>query len=342
MTTRVAFLFPGQGSQSVGMGADIFATSASAQRVFTTVDEALGFPLSELCFQGPEETLRKTINAQPAIIMTSLAYLAALQEALSPSTPSWRVPLVPDFIAGHSVGEFASLVAAGVLDLKSAMLLVRERGRLMDVEETACPGGMAAIIGMQTEVLQEICEEVTQQLRSDLPEGHHPGQGWVTVANYNAPSQVVISGEQRALERASQLAKEHGAKRVRRLAVSGAFHSPVMSPAVAGMAQRLATEPLQDAVVPIISNITATPLTSAQELRGELAQQLAASVQWTNTINYLSDAGVTTFIEIGPGQVLTGMVKRTLKEAILINIGSLAEVERAAAQIREMGLFSDV
>jgi [acyl-carrier-protein] S-malonyltransferase len=342
MTTRVAFLFPGQGSQAVGMGADICALSAAARRVFETVDEALGFPLSTLCFQGPEDTLRKTINAQPAIVTVSLAYLAAFQEALSPTASSWSTPLSPDFTAGHSVGEFAALVVAGALDLKDTVRLVRERGHLMDIEEVACPGSMAAVIGMDAEALQEICQEVSRELSSERAENNHPGQGQVTIANYNAPGQIVISGELRALEQAAELAKARGAKKVMPLAVSGAFHSPVMYPAVAGMIQALAVAPLQNPTLPIISNITATPLTDGQELRVELAHQLATSVQWIRSVEYLRDAGVTTFIEIGPGQALAGMIKRIVKGAKIINIGNVADVEKAVGYIREMGLVSSV
>ncbi len=213
MTTKVAFLFPGQGSQAVGMGADVFAASPAAKHVFEAVDEAVGIPLSTLCFQGPEETLRETINAQPAIVTVSLAILAALQEALTlltPHTPSWSYPLVPSYTAGHSVGEYSALVASGALDLKQAALLVRERGRLMHAEGTICPGGMAAIIGMDDEGLQTVCQDATQQVQQELadkqPNGTtstHPGLGQVAVANYNAPGQIVISGEQRALTRAS-------------------------------------------------------------------------------------------------------------------------------------------
>lgn len=343
MTTQVAFLFPGQGSQAVGMGADIFATSAAARRVFETVDEALGFPLSTLCFTGPEETLRKTINAQPAIVTVSLAYLAAFQEALSPSSSSWSTPLTPDFAAGHSVGEFASLVVAGALDLKETIRLVRERGRLMDIEETACPGGMAAIIGLEAEPLQEVCQEATRQSTTERAEQNsHPGQGQVIVANYNAPGQIVISGEQKARALAGELAKARGAKRVIPLSVSGAFHSPVMYPAVGGLAQALAATDLRDATLPVISNITATPLTRADDLRSELAEQLAAPVQWIRTIEYLHGAGITTFIEIGPGQALAGMIKRIVKGTRIINIGNVAEVEKAAALIREIGLPGNV
>jgi len=350
MTTQVAFLFPGQGSQAVGMGADVFASSAAARRVFETVDDALGFSLSTLCFQGPEDTLRETINAQPAIVTVSLAYLAALQEALAP-TPAqatWTSPLTPTYTAGHSVGEYAALVVAGAIDLPDAARLVRERGRLMHQEGIVCPGGMAAIIGMDAETLQAVCIEATQQTLAELSaaeeinKSSHPGLGKVAIANYNAPGQIVISGEQRALSRAGELAKARGAKRVIPLAVSAAFHSPVMEPAAAAMPQAIANAPLTDAAFPIISNIHATPLTTAQALRSELAQQVAASVQWTRTIEYLAQAGVTVFIEIGPGQALTGMVKRIVKGVTTLNIGSLAEIEKAKGLIGEMGLIRNV
>src|SRR5438094_5414604 len=196
MSTQVAFLFPAQGSQSVGMGADVFTTSTAARQVFETVDEALGFPLSSLCFQGPEDKLRETINAQPAIVTVSLALLAAFQEALSPHNFSWSYPLAPSFTAGHSVGEIAALVASAALDLKSAAMLVRERGRLMHHEGSVCPGGMAAVIGMDAEPLQAICQEATSQALASQEAGEHPGRGRVIIANLNAPGQIVISGEQ--------------------------------------------------------------------------------------------------------------------------------------------------
>ncbi|GAC1350273.1 MAG: ACP S-malonyltransferase [Ktedonobacteraceae bacterium] len=347
MTAQVAFLFPGQGSQAVGMGADIFTAFPAARQIFEAVDEALGFSLSTLCFQGPEETLRDTINAQPAIVTVSLALLAAFQEALSPHSSSWSFPLVPSYTAGHSVGENAALVASGALDLKSAALLVRERGRLMHHEGTVCPGGMAAIIGMDAELLQEVCQEATSQAVAHYAANaggnvSHPGLGRVIVANFNAPGQIVISGEQHALGVAMELAKERGAKRVIPLAVSGAFHSPVMQPAAAGLAQMLATTPIQDASIPVIGNIHATPLTQADALREELAQQIASPVQWTQTIEYMASAGVTVFIEIGPGQALTGMVKRIVKGVTLIAISNTADIARAAVTVRELGLLHEV
>ena len=345
MTAQVAFLFPGQGSQAVGMGADAHVASAAAKRVFETVDETLGFSLSNLCFTGPEETLRDTINAQPAIVTVSLAFLAAFQEALSPEMSSWLLPLTPAYTAGHSVGEYAALAAAGALDLRQTALQVRERGRLMHQEGLACPGGMAAVIGMDAEALQEVCQEATQQIQATLPTDsiqRHPGQGQVVVANYNAPGQIVISGEQQALTRAIELARTRGAKRVIPLSVSAAFHSPVMQPAAHHLAQSLATADIHNTTIPIVSNITATPLTSAAATRKELAEQVAAPVQWIRTIDYLTNAGVSVFIEIGPGQALTGMIKRIAKGITTLTIGNMAEIDKAVKTVREMGIMHEI
>ena len=342
MTTQVAFLFPGQGSQAVGMGADIFEVSPAARQVFESVDEALGIGLSNLCFQGPEDVLRETVNAQPAIVTVSLALLAALQEAFSEHTSSWSSPLVPSYTAGHSVGEYAALVASDAIHLQDAVRLVRERGRLMHHEGTACPGGMAAIIGMDAETLQEICREATAQSTANLARNAHPGMGQVIIANFNAPGQIVISGEQRALNLAMELAKARGAKRVIPLAVSGAFHSPVMQPAAAGLALAIESTDVHEAAIPVIGNIDAKPLTDVQAIREELAQQIATSVQWIRTIDYLVNAGVTTFVEIGPGQALTGMVKRIAKGVTTMNVSSAVDIEKTVVIIREMGLVVGV
>ncbi len=355
MTSQVAFLFPGQGSQAVGMGADLFAASPAAKQVFETVDTALGFPLSTLCFQGPEETLRETINAQPAIVSVSLALLAAFQEALSSlsstrtSQPSsWSFPLTPAYTAGHSVGEYAALVASGAFDLQDAARLVRERGRLMHQEGTRCPGGMVAVIGADEKTLQAVCEDATQQTGAELLAQdadaleRHPGLGKVAIANYNAPGQIVLSGEQHALDNATVLAKARGAKRVIPLAVSAAFHSPVMEPAATGLTQAIAAAHIRNATIPVISNIQATPLSDISAIQAELSQQIAASVQWIRTIEYLQNAGVTVFIEIGPGQALTGMVKRIAKGVTTVNIGNVVELEKAVTLVREMGLLSGV
>lgn len=340
MTTRVAFLFPGQGSQAVGMGADIFEASPAARRVFNEADEALGFPLSQLCFTGPDETLRETINAQPALVTVSLALLAALQETLAAQaesvSSSWITPFTPAFTAGHSVGEYAALVASGSLTLADATRLVRERGRLMHHEGTVCPGSMAAIIALDEKILQEVCAEATAQASAHKT-STHPGEGQVAIANYNAPGQIVISGEMKALNLAMELAKARGAKKVMPLAVSGAFHSPVMQPAATGLAQAIAATPVHDAQIPLIGNIHATALTSAQDIRAELAQQIASSVQWTRSVEQMVSAGVTTFIEIGPGQALTGMIKRIAKGTTLLNISNGADVAKVAGMLHERG-----
>jgi len=342
MTTQVAFLFPGQGSQTVGMGADVYEASPAARSVFESVDGALGLSLSSICFQGPDDVLRETINTQPAIVTVSLALLAALQEALTDRPSSWTSPLLPSYTAGHSVGEYAALVASGALRLQDAVQLVRERGRLMHYEGNVCPGGMTAIIGMDAGDLQAVCQEATAQSTSTLSGAGHPGLGQVSVANFNAPGQIVISGELNALNIAMELAKSKGAKRVIPLAVSGAFHSPVMQPAAEGLARAIASCEISNASIPVIGNIHATPLTGAQAIHEELAQQIAAPVQWIRIIEYLVAAGVTIFLEIGPGQALTGMVKRIARGVTTLNVSSSADIAKTVGIIREMGLTVEV
>lgn len=328
------------------MGADVFAASPAARSVFETADAALGFALSALCFEGPEATLRETINAQPAIVTVSLALLAALQEALGAppvtgeaTVPTLDGPLRPGYAAGHSVGEYAAVAVSGALDLAGTVRLVRERGRVMHHEGTVCAGGMAAIIGMDDAALAAVCEEATTRARAELS-AHaesartHPGAGRVIVANYNSPGQLVLSGERRALDLAMDLARERGARRVMPLAVSAAFHSPVMAPATAGLAAALADAALRDPAIPIISNISAEPLTTGAALRDELARQLAAPVQWTHTIEYLAGQGVETFVEIGPGQVLSGLIKRIAKGATTLSVAGMADVAVVAERLR--------
>jgi len=336
VSRRIAFVFPGQGSQSVGMGADTFAASPAARAIYEIADAALGFPLSTLCFQGPEETLRETINTQPAIVATSLALLAALQEAAGHETEAANSvddmlagPIVPAFVAGHSVGEYTALAASGALGVAATLRLVRERGRLMHLEGERVPSGMAAVLGMDAPALEVICAEATEQARAKLDAGEtHPGAGRVVVANDNAPGQIVISGAESALDLAMEMAR--GARRVVRLAVSGAFHSPVMAPATEGLARAVDAAPIEDARVPLIANISAQPLARADDLRAELARQIAAPVQWTRTIEYLAGQGVTTFVEIGAGQVLAGLIRRIARDIPVVSVGNAAEVTIAA------------
>jgi [acyl-carrier-protein] S-malonyltransferase len=343
MTTRVAFLFPGQGSQAPGMGADIFASSPAARRVFAEADEALGFSLSQLCFAGPEETLRETINAQPAIVTVSLALLAALQAALASAAPTstttWTSPLTPAFTAGHSVGEYTALVIANSLTLAEGVRLVRERGRLMHHENTVCPGSMTAIIGLDETILQEVCQEATARANADAT-GKGSCAGQVAIANYNAPGQIVISGEVGALKLAMEIAKTRGARKIMPLSVGGAFHSPVMQPAAAHLARTLEIATVENPQIPVIGNIHATPLTSTQAIREELAAQIAAPVQWTHSIEYLMSEGVNTFIEIGPGKAVTSMVKRIARNATLLSISSQADIDEAASVLSEISQAS--
>lgn len=347
MSARIAFVFPGQGSQAPGMGADVYAASAAARSVFAAADAALGFALSRLCFEGPEDTLRDTINAQPAIVAVSLALLAALREALGATpvsldaAPAFPGPPRPDYVAGHSVGEYSALAAAGALDLPAALRLVRERGRLMHQEGTRCLGGMAAIIGMEDEALASVCKEATSRALSSLQgaadaSATHPGAGRVIVANYNSPGQTVISGEQGALDIAMGLARERGARRVMPLQVSAAFHSPVMRPAAEAMAAAVASVSWREPDVPIVSNITAQPLATTAALRAELPEQVAAPVQWARTVQFLVDQGIDTFLEIGPGQVLSGLIKRIARGATILPVGTAAEVEAAADRLRAL------
>lgn len=341
MSERIAFVFPGQGSQAVGMGADVYRASPAARHVFELADKAVGFPLSTLCFEGPEDALRETINTQPAIVATSLALLAALQEAAGAQPdesgePRLSGPLTPAFVAGHSVGEYAAIAASGALGVADTLLLVRERGRLMHAEGTVCAGGMAAVLGMDAPALEAICAEATERARSNGAPGEtHPGVGRVVLANDNAPGQIVISGAQSALNRAMDLAREHGARRVVPLPVSAAFHSPVMAPAAEGLARAVEVAPVRDAAVPVISNISATPLTLAADLRQELARQIESPVQWTRSVEYLVAQGVTLFVEIGAGQVLAGLIKRIAKGTTTLALGSAADVAPVAAQLHE-------
>ncbi len=341
---RIAFVFPGQGSQVVGMGADVYQASPAARAIYALADAAVGFPLSKLCFDGPEERLRETINTQPALVATSLALLAALQEAAGAQLPAGgvpelREPLTPRFVAGHSVGEYAALVSAGALDVAEALVLVRERGRLMHEESTRVPSGMAAVLGLDAEALGAVCAQATAETLAALGDeatapGAHPGLGRVVVANDNAPGQIVISGERRALDRAMELARERGAKRVLPLAVSGAFHSPVLIPAARGLAPAVEVAPIRDATIPLVGNIAARPLTSAADIASELARQIESPVQWTQTIAYMADQGVTTFVEIGAGQVLAGLIRRIAKGATIVNVGSAGEIAPAADLLR--------
>lgn len=296
---KVAFVFPGQGSQKVGMGFDLFQGSKAAREVFEKADEILNFPLSRLCFEGPEEKLRQTVFTQPAILTVSLACLKAAD----------KDNLRPDFVAGHSLGEFTALAASGALDFTEALQLVSERARLMQEAAEKYPGGMAAIIGLDEITLEEICQETGTQ-----------------IANINSPEQIVISGSNRNLAWAMDLSRARGAKRVIRLEVSGAFHSLLMQPAAEGLGRVISRLDFQEPRVPIVVNVTAEPERSPERLKKRLVQQLCSPVRWQSCVEYMLRAGVSTFIEIGPGKVLSRLIKRISQEARVINLSDLGSI----------------
>jgi [acyl-carrier-protein] S-malonyltransferase len=302
--TKVAWVFPGQGSQWVGMGRDLYDNVDSARTVFDQADEALGFPLSRLCFEGPEDELRQTINAQPALVVDSFACLEAARATGGNTLP------VPDFVAGHSLGEYTALAVAGVFDFATAVRLARERGRLMHEAGQLCPGSMAAIIGMDEAPLDEVCQQTD-----------------TCIANINCPGQLVISGAVENVTRAMDLAKARGASRAIPLQVSGAFHSPLMQPAVDGMAKVIGSLTFQEPSILVVANTSAGLLTTAEAVKAELLNQLSHPVQWQRSIEYMVNNGVSTFIEIGPGKVLTGLIKRINKEVNTVNIGDLEAVK---------------
>ena len=299
---RFAYVFPGQGAQFVGMGADLLAASAAARAVVAEADEALGFALGELIAAGPDETLEDTYNAQPAILTISVAALRAVEEAGMVGQPA--------MVAGHSLGEFSALVSAGALDFPAALRLVRERGRLMREAGTTTPGGMAAVLGLDDPVLAEICAEASET-------------GVVVVANANCPGQTVLSGEVGPLERAMQMAKERGAKRIARLNVSIASHSPLMREASADFGRAVAAAPIVDPAVPVVANASAEPLLTADAIREELSVQMERPVRWTESVQTMLAAGVTTFVEVGPGNVLQGLVRRIDRGATTLGVADL-------------------
>jgi [acyl-carrier-protein] S-malonyltransferase len=301
---KIAWVFPGGGSQYVGMGQDVCERYPAAKRVLEEADAVLAFPLSRLCFWGPVEELTDTFNAQPATVATSAALLAALQEHTDGR-------LAPTFVAGHSTGQYTALLAAGALDLASVLQLVRERGRLMREAGDERAGGMAAVLGLDASTLQGVCDETRD----------------VWISNDNAPGQIVLSGEKKALERALQLAKERGAKRTIPLAVNIASHCPLMAPAAASLARMVEKLPLARASVPIVANSSALPLSEEQAIRHELVQHLTSRVRWVESVRYMIAHGVKTFIEVGPKSVLSGLIRRIDRSVETISVGHATDIE---------------
>lgn len=299
---KIAYVFPGQGSQTVGMGYDLYQHSPQARQVFEEADQALQFSLSRLCFEGPLEELRETINAQPAILTVSIAYLRAISE--------FNGTIKASLVAGHSVGEYTALVAANVLAFADAVRLVRERGRLMQDTGRSRPGGMAAIIGLDELSVNEICLESGAQ-----------------IANINCTGQIVVSGTKEAIAHSIELAQASGAIGAVPLEVSGAFHSALMQPTVEDMAHAISQVDFRQPEVPIVANSTAKPITNVDEVKEELLQQLCHCVQWQPSVEYMAGVGVSTFIEVGPGIVLSKLIRRIAKDAQVLNMSDLESIK---------------
>jgi [acyl-carrier-protein] S-malonyltransferase len=304
----IAYIFPGQGSQHSGMGRDLAEKFPTARQVFEDADEALGFSVSDLCFNGPAEQLQLTENTQPAILTTSIAALRAMQAENFPR---------PDFVAGHSLGEYSALVAGGALSLADAARTVRKRGEYMQQAVPVGTGAMAAILGATLETINAGCEEASQ------------GQV-CSAANINSPSQVVIAGETGAIDRAIVILKERGAKRAMKLNVSAPFHCAMMKPAQDRLAADLAEIHFSDLQVPVITNVDAQAVRAGDKVRDSLVRQVSQPVRWLESVEFLISQGVKTFIEIGPGKVLSGLVRQIDRDVQCVNVED--EVSLRAAQ----------
>jgi [acyl-carrier-protein] S-malonyltransferase len=307
-----AFVFPGQGSQSVGMGRDLAATSPAAAEVFAAADVALAEPISALAWDGPAERLDLTENAQPALLAASVAILESMRERWAAN--GLEAPQ-PAFAAGHSMGQYSAFVAAGVLSLEDGVGLVRERGRLMQASGQGRDGAMAALIGLDDGRLPELVAAAS-------------AHGVFVVANRNAPGQVVVSGERAAIEAGAAMARDLGAKRAIVLPVSVAAHSPLMAEAADAMRATLAAVDFHDPTTTLLANADGRPITSAEGARAELVEHLTAGVDWVGAVERMTASGVTTFIEVGPGKVLTGLIKRIAPDAEIVPAGDPDSIER--------------
>jgi [acyl-carrier-protein] S-malonyltransferase len=299
---KIAFVFPGQGSQSVGMGCTLSQNFPAANEVFQQADDILGFPLSHIAWEGPDECLNDTINTQPALFTHSIAVLQVIY--------SLKLDLLPSFVAGHSMGELSALVAAGALSFSDGLRLVRIRGELMKRAGEICPGGMAAILGLEIPQIEQLC------LQASIDEEI------VQVANDNCPGQVVISGSNAALDRVLPMLEQAGAKRVIHLTVSIAAHSPYMSTSQDDFNKSIASTMIKTSLLPIISNITAKPIQDTHDIKNDLQNQLTHRVRWTESIKFLISEGISEFIEIGSGSVLSGLIKRIDHNVIATPLGA--------------------
>jgi [acyl-carrier-protein] S-malonyltransferase len=311
---RIAFVFPGQGSQAVGMGRALAEAFAESRRVFDTADRALQSDISRLCFEGPEADLQLTANTQPAILATSIAAWSVLEDR----------GLRPDFVAGHSLGEYSALVAAGALSLEDALKTVRRRGEYMQQAVPVGRGAMAAILALDLAAVEAACLAAAQ------------GEV-VAPANINCPGQVVIAGDAAAVERAIEACRTAGAKRAVKLPVSAPFHCALMRPAQAWLAHDLRTLALRDPEVPLVNNVDAKIVRTADACRAGLERQVSGAVRWQESVELLSAQGVDTFVEIGPGAVLSGLVRKTAKGARVLNVEDPASLEKAVAALATVG-----
>lgn len=310
MTKKIAFLFPGQGAQAVGMGKDLYENCESAKKVFDTANVVLGKSITDLCFEGPEDALKQTVNTQPCIVTMSIAALEALKSACD---------ITPSYTAGHSLGEYCAMYASGVMSLETALKAIQKRADLMGQTKG---GAMAAVLNSTEEALKESLKEASEV-------------GYVDVANYNSPAQVVITGDEKAVAKAGELLLAKGARRVVPLAVSGAFHSKFMENAGLEFEKFVADLDLNNAEVPVFTNVDATATTNAEDFRVKMPKQIYSSVHWTQTIQKMVEDGVEIFVEIGPGKVLAGLNKKIAPAAKVYNVFDKASLDSVVEALNE-------
>lgn len=313
--SKIAFVFPGQGSQTVGMCKDLYDNYTCARKVFEAADEALGFSISDMCFNGPEDQLRLTFNTQPAILTASVACAEVLKEN----------GLSCEVAAGHSLGEYSALVLAGALDFADAVRIVRKRGQFMQEAVPVGEGSMAAVLGLESDKIIDICRTVAAEC----------GEA-VQAVNFNCPGQVVIAGSVGAVDKALAALKEAGAKRAVLLPVSAPFHSTLMQPASKRLAEVFETITFHDAKIPVVANVTATEVTKGEEIKESLIRQAAMPVLWETSVNHMIAGGVDTFVEVGPGKVLSGFTKKIAKGMAALNVEDEASLEKTLAYFKEV------